>query len=152
MGLQPKGQISPKDAVMRIENLDPKERLITVVKKFPRHVVRECLYCIGPFLFALIPIFVGGSLARSLLEDQPGGYPVEPTTLDTMEQLETSSHSTTTRSLMWMKAAMSSVALYLFPATYLCTLWNWRPLLKPVLLSFLLPGFLIDISLTMSRL
>ena len=49
-----------------------------------------------------------------------------PTTLDTLEMNDPESHSTLARVLMWTKAVFSSVALYLFPAGYLCTLWSWK--------------------------
>ena len=90
---------------------------------------------------ALAPVIAGGALANELITAMP-------TTVGTYDDFTdlTAEHTARVRLLAYLQAVVTPVGLYGMPAALACTLWSWRTLLKPVLLSLLLPGFLVSLA------
>lgn len=145
-GLTPKGTVRPTSLAAEIAQMSKKDRFWHVIKKVPFHLAHEVTFSFLPLLAGIIPMVIGGWLARELQDNFPNV--TDSYTLNGYEEMETTQHNGTVKALMWLKSITIPIGLYIFPTAYLCTLWSWRVLLKPVLLPFFLPGFLIDLGMT----
>ena len=110
----------------------------------PKHFFWEHMYAIPPLVLAFLPVLVGGGLGRRMVlsidqVDSPQGL------FNNFEEL-VQKYNNAAIALFVVSRLFAPIALYAMPLTIVCTLWSWRKLLKPVILMFMLPGFLISIA------
>lgn len=140
MGLTPAANRTKEECKEQIAARSMWQNASVVLTRFWLYFLFENLYAIIPLILALVPVVAGGALANELIESLPntaGKY-------DDFKDL-TSEHSTNVMVLAYVQAVVTPIGLYGMPCALVCTLWSWKALLKPVLLKFLLPGFLVSL-------
>lgn len=146
MGAKPRRN-SVSDHPEFVPTLPPTKaaRMLAVLTKYPKHFFWEHMYAIPPLVLAFLPVLVGGGLGRQMVLSIDQVDSPQEGLFNNFEEL-VQKYNNAAIALFVVSRLFAPIALYAMPLTIVCTLWSWRKLLKPVILMFMLPGFLISIA------